>query len=195
MKKFLISCAIIGVSGCAACQQQAAAPAGIPMAGMTASTGSSGGHCDATPALGWRWETISFSVPKPKLFAVPKPQVGPSVVGIPILTGGPTMTMGAAPMMAAQPQMMAQPQMVQQQYVQAHPQSQQAASPQSVQGDPQSAPCSNCPPNCSPTCTEGCTSQSQVVDECDALMREISCLQQELCVETKNASVGIRQSR
>ncbi len=183
MKNLLISVLALSASGCAACHQPSA-PAGIPMAGMTATTQSTVATQEATPAIGFGRRNVSFSLPTIKMFAVPKPQVAPQVVGIPILTGGPTMTMGAAPMMAQPQAMMAQPQMVQQQFVpQGNPSPQSADA--SIQSTPQSQPCINC----QPACTEGCNSQASVAAECDALIREISCLQEQISVETSKASV------
>ncbi|HQX50349.1 MAG TPA: hypothetical protein PLY87_18875 [Planctomycetaceae bacterium] len=187
MKNVIASLAILGVSGCASCQPSPA-PAGIPMAGMSTTTQSTGSPCDACAAFGWRWETVSFSIPKPKMYSIPKPVAGPQVVGIPILTGGPTMTMGS-PMMA-QPQMMTQPQMVQPQYVQVQGQPQSSPAPQAApQSEPQSTPASTCQPGCA----EGCVSQSDIASECDDLIREIGSLQQQICVETQKASVRTKQ--
>ncbi len=165
------------------------------MAGMTA--GPAHVHSsEAIPAVGIGWETVSFSIPKPKLFAVPKPQQGPQVVGIPILTGGPTMTMGQ-PAMMAQPAMMGQPAMMAQpQYVQAQPAMvpQSNPAPQSNPTPQSSPPCNTCAP-----CTtqqgcaeEGCQSQSQVIQECDALMGEIAELQRQISVRAgSKASVDM----
>ncbi len=181
MKNLIAGLAIIGISGCASCQQSAA-PAGIPMAGMSTTTQSNLAPSEACAAFGWRWETVSFSIPKPKMYSIPKPQAGPQVVGIPILTGGPTMTMGAAPMMA-------QPQMVQPQYVQVQGQPQSApASPASTPSETQSTPASTCQPGCA----EGCVSQGDIAAECDDLIREIGSLQQQICIETQKASVRVQ---
>lgn len=190
MKTFSLSLAVLFLSGCASCHQNPPVQAGIPIAGATVSSHSAVASAEATPAVGFGWETVSFSIPKPKLFAVPKPQAGPQVVGIPILAGGPSMTMGApmaAPMVAAAPQaMMAQ----QPQYVQtlAAPSAAQQSVPQS-NPQPQSAPCESC----QPACSEGCASQASVAAECDALIREISSLQEQICVETNKASVLIKK--
>jgi hypothetical protein len=179
MKNLIAVLTVFGLAGCTSCHQQPAVSGGIPMAGMSATTSSGHSACEAIPALGLNWETVSFRIPKPRLYAVPRPQAGPQVVGIPILTGGPTMTMAtAAPMMAA-------PMAVQPQYVE--PQSN--VQPQSAA--PQSAPASA--PPCSSGCAEGCNSQASIASECDALMRDISCLQQQLSVETAKATVKVQQ--
>lgn len=103
MKNVIASLAILGVSGCASCQPSAA-PAGIPMAGMSTTTQSTGSPCDACAAFGWRWETVSFSIPKPKMYSIPKPVAGPQVIAIPMMPAAMPMQM-AAPMMAPQPVM------------------------------------------------------------------------------------------
>ncbi len=191
MKNEVIGLLFICVSGCASCHQQSAAPSGIPMAGMTAAPASSVASSEATPAVGIGWETISFSIPKPKLFAVPKPQQGPQVVGIPILAGAPTMTMGQPAMMAS-PAMMGQPAMVAQpQYVQTPATVTQQSNPAAQSSAPA---CNSCPPaGCA---EEGCQSQpqtqTQVMQECDALMGEIADLQRQISVRAGNkASVDM----
>lgn len=145
------------------------------MSGMATTSSSAGHACEAIPAVGIGWETVSFSIPKPRLFAVPRPQAGPQVVGIPILAGAPTMTM-AAPMMA-QPQYVPTP-------------SQPAAAPQ---GEPQAAPASEYSPCQRTGCAEGCSSHDNVAAECDALIREISNLQQEIRVESRGTTISTRR--
>jgi hypothetical protein len=183
MKRIALAGLLLVASGCVSAQcEHSPAPAGMPLMGATASVPSTGAACDALPALGMGWETITIRIPKPRLLAVPRPVAAPQVVGVPILTGAPAMTMAtAAPMMAA-PMMAAQPAALP-----AQPQAAPAA-PQ-LQPTPQNC----CPdPGCADGCAEGCGTQASIQQECEALMHDISCLQQELTVQTSHASVQMR---
>jgi hypothetical protein len=193
MKRIALAGLLLVASGCVSTQcDHSPAPAGMPLLGATASVPSTGAACDALPALGMGWETITIRIPKPRLLAVPRPVAAPQVVGVPILTGAPAMTMAtaapmmAAPMMAAP--MMAAPMMAAQPA--ARPAQSQAA-PAAPQSQPTPQNC--CPdPGCADGCAEGCGTQASIQQECEALMHDISCLQQELSVQTSHASVQMR---
>lgn len=177
MKRQLTTSLILSAFvGCASCSQQQ--PVAQSFASPAASTGQSSA-LDAIPAFSMGWKTVSFSIPKPKLIAVPRPQRGPQMVGIPIMPS-------TAPMVAAQPMAVQRPMVVQQQVAQVpvapqntDPSPQGQPTPQGAPA-PQSTPApQNCSPPCQQPCGECCTT-SEVKDDFAEIMQQVAKMQQSL---------------
>lgn len=172
-------CCAIALSGCASCQpEQPVTGFASPMAAPQGTSAA-----EACPAVSMGWKTVSFRIPTPKLLAVPKPQRGPQLVGVPIMPA-------TAPMTVAQP-MGVQQQVVQPQYVQVQPQAapQGQPAPAAPQGEP--AP-QKAAPQSAPGCGEGCnSSQAQISSECDALMQDISRLQRQISIQAGNGKACV----
>lgn len=173
----VLICALSCV-GCVQCDTQPTA-GGIQCNGGAAVATTAGvpQAADAIPAVSLGWKTVSFSLPKLNLMAVPKARRGPSVVGIPIMPAAAPMVAAQPMMAAAQPMAVASPQ--------GNPAPQSNSAPQS---DPACAP----KPQCQPECAEGCCSMA---DECANLAQQIQQMQREICAQAGNgkASVSVRQ--
>lgn len=136
---------------------------------------------EAIPAIGCRWETVSFQVPKLKLYAVPKPQRGPSLVGIPILAGAAFAPQMGMPMMAGG--------------VPPAP----AGRPEAPAGEPDDSTTAGNDDRA--TCQEGCCSsdnmsRDQILQQCENLSEEITHLSQTIGIEAgggKGVRVGVEQ--
>lgn len=155
---------MLALTGCATCQQNTV-PSGVGMATAGAPAGSTS---EAVPAVGFGWETVCIRIPKPKLYAVPKPQTGPSLVGIPILAGAAIAPQMGMPMIAGAP---------------AAP----AGQPSLPAGNVDRG---SSEPAASTSCTEGCCSSNpsreQVLMQCEELTQQISELSQTIAVKAGN---------
>lgn len=186
VKRMSIVCLLASTVGCASCQeqQQPVATNGLPIMGAT--TQAMAGPTEAIPTVGMSMGSIRIPVPRLRMYAVPRPQAGPQVVGIPIMAGQATMSM---PQQMMATQSMPVQQMPVQQYVAA----QQSYATQAVPTPAtQSTQATNCTPNCNSCTTPACDgSMNSCQQELDSLCHEIQCLQSQIRVKTSNTETTV----